>query len=529
MSTETTLLSFSNQKARDVLLKAENYCNFDLPEYFSFSDVINEADKITQNIIKSESAKKFDNVNYKIIANKDGLYAWRPLQLIHPVLYVQLVKSITEKNNWELICNRFKEFQKNEKIKCASIPVVSTNSQQTQKSKQVLNWWTEVEQTSLAKSLDFSCLFMTDITDCYSSIYTHSIPWALHNKAFIKKNKKNKRADHLIGNIIDNLIMDMSYGQTNGIPQGSMLMDFISEMVLGYADLLLSEELEKADIKDYYIIRYRDDYRIFTNNQQSGMKIIRYLTEILIEFGLKLNSTKTTYSNNLILGAIKRDKINLLTSILNNQYLINEDNDNTSKETRPKIKKHNNQRLLLQLYDFAEKNQNSGQLRKILTKFFKKLTIDCQKDNLSVLISIIVDLAYNNPSTYPICAAILSKIINCLDTEEKKMDFIKKINNKFKQLPNTGFMDIWLQRISYNINPSYDYGEKLCKIVNEKEVKLWNSEWLSNEFKQKIESCSFIDKNKLTEMPPVITPQEVDAFNFFVASDSLGLFDKDDM
>ncbi len=173
MSNETTLLSFSNQKAMDALLKEENYCNFDLPEYFSFSNVLAEANNlINQNTsLQTTSAKMHDEVNYQIIANKDGLYAWRPFQLIHPILYVKLVKLITEYNNWELICNRFKEFQENPKIKCASIPVVSTASQQTQKSKQILNWWTEVEQASLAKSLEFSCLYMTDITDCYGSIH----------------------------------------------------------------------------------------------------------------------------------------------------------------------------------------------------------------------------------------------------------------------------------------------------------------------------------------------------------------------
>jgi hypothetical protein len=32
----------------------------------------------------------------------------------------------------------------------------------------------------------------------------------------------------------------MNNGQTNGIPQGSVLMDFIAEMVLGYIDECLS-------------------------------------------------------------------------------------------------------------------------------------------------------------------------------------------------------------------------------------------------------------------------------------------------
>jgi hypothetical protein len=40
-------------------------------------------------------------------------------------------------------------------------------------------------------------------------------------------------------------------------------MDFIAEMVLGYIDECLSRCLDEK--MDYRIIRYRDDYRIFTN------------------------------------------------------------------------------------------------------------------------------------------------------------------------------------------------------------------------------------------------------------------------
>jgi hypothetical protein len=49
------------------------------------------------------------------------------------------------------------------------------------------------------------------------------------------------------------------------LPQGSVLMDFIAEMVLGYIDECLSECLDEN--MNYHIIRYRDDYRIFTNNK----------------------------------------------------------------------------------------------------------------------------------------------------------------------------------------------------------------------------------------------------------------------
>lgn len=41
----------------------------------------------------------------------------------------------------------------------------------------------------------------------------------------------------------------MQHNQTNGIPQGSVLMDFVAEIVLGYVDLRLSKELKIRKFK----------------------------------------------------------------------------------------------------------------------------------------------------------------------------------------------------------------------------------------------------------------------------------------
>ncbi|MFQ1792184.1 RNA-directed DNA polymerase [Aeromonas veronii] len=100
----------------------------------------------------------------------------------------------------------------------------------------------------------------------------------------------------------------MRWGQTNGIPQGSALIDFIAEIVLGYCDKLLSEKLRKEKITDYNIIRYRDDYRIFTNSKEDAEAIARYLTVILQGVGLQLNVSKTSLSEDIILSSMKPDK-----------------------------------------------------------------------------------------------------------------------------------------------------------------------------------------------------------------------------
>ena len=88
----------------------------------------------------------------------------------------------------------------------------------------------------------------------------------------------------------------MRHGQTNGIPQGSVLMHFIAEMILGYSDFRLGKRINREKIKDYQIIRYRDDYRIFVNNERDGERILKCLTEEMIDLGLKLNEAKTSFS-----------------------------------------------------------------------------------------------------------------------------------------------------------------------------------------------------------------------------------------
>ena len=333
----------------------------------------------------------------------------------------------------------------------------------------------------------------------------------MHDKKIAKK-PENRDNPQFIGCLIDQKLRDMANGQTNGIPQGSVLMDFIAEIILGYADMLLSQKLSEANIQDYYIIRYRDDYRIFVNNPTVGDAVTKYLTEVLIELGLKLNSTKTSSSRNIILGSIKKDKLDLTTSLLGEKYL-NNDSENI---------KHNNQRLLLQIYDFAYKHPNSGQLKRILAKFYEKMEMDCKKDDMGVLISIAVDLAYNNPSTYNLCAAIISKIIECVSNNQEKINYIEKISKKFEKLPNTGFMDIWLQRISYKISPSIQYKDKLCQLISNQKGSIWNSEWLTGKIKKVVDKCQIVDYNIIEKMSPLITQKEVDAFHLQSDSSDFG-------
>ena len=151
-------------------------------------------------------------------------------------------------------------------------------------------------------------------------------------------------------------------------------------------------------------------------------------------------------------------------------------------------------------------------LKRLLSSLYEKMEIDCKKDDVAVLISIVVDLAYNNPSIYPLCAAIISKIFECIPEKEKKLDYISRINKKFQKLPNTGFMDIWLQRISYKISPDVTYSDKLCEVTKNQNTQIWNSDWLNTTFQRAISQSKLINENVIEEMTPVISQKEIDAF-----------------
>jgi hypothetical protein len=340
----------------------------------------------------------------------------------------------------------------------------------------------------------------TDITDCYGSIYTHTIPWSLHDKDTVKANrlKPKKQKQDFVGDKIDTTIQRMQCGQTNGIPQGSVLMDFIAEMVLGYADLLLTEKIREANITDYQILRYRDDYRVFTNSQEAASKIAKLLTEILIGLNLRLNSSKTFSSTDIIQDAIKPDKMYWLGA---------------------KKGERNLQKTLLLIHSLAKKYPDSGSIVRALSDFqrriYNKSTLE--KENIKVLISIVVDIAYKNPKTYAITTAILSKLLSLLDDNQAVLEIISSIERKFRSIPNVGHLQIWLQRLTLKIDKTKDYKdyqEQLCKKVPGDNTFMWNIDWLRDNIKNIFSQNSIIDQECINNMEQIIKPEEVQLFDY---------------
>ena len=507
--TSKNLLEMGNQEAKKFFLKEESYYNGNLPPYFKFTDILNVCEKELdgKKISDFYSAKRtnrlkyIENINYKFTTNKDGKYAFRPFQLINPILYVNLINLLTTQENWKIIIERFNKFQCDEikkKIKCLSIPLESIF--EIDRAKQINEWWESIEQESIKLSLEFDYIIHTDITDCYGSFYTHSIEWAIVDKEIAKQHQlNNNNNNNNLGKLIDDRIKEMQYNQTNGIPQGSILMDFIAEIILGYIDYELYYKIK--DLGKFLILRYRDDYRIFTNNPQNGEEVLKYLTEILFDFGLKLNSSKTKISNNVIKSSIKEDKFGLI----NHSYFLNEEFN---------LKKFGYQKFILFIYDYSEKYTNAGVLKKLFYKLHKSLKNEEYIYNSEVLISILTEIMFKNPRHYEEIILNISVLLSKTECSQKK-EIISKIRYKLQKLPNIGYLEIWLQRLTIKFDIHIDYKENICRYINNKKIEsLWNLDWLKEEsdLYKKVKGTKIIDEKLLENISEIINETEVNIF-----------------
>jgi RNA-directed DNA polymerase len=488
------LIDLTNEEARAHFMKGCSYLREDLPSYINFEPILIGVAKVLNgrsfNSFKSTSPNDFSGVNYNFISNKDGRFAWRPYELMHPAIYVSMVNIICEVANWELIKARLNEFEKGI-IDCCSAPVMSVDLL-PDVATQVKSWWQRVEQRSLTYSLEFSHLLHTDVTDCYGSLYTHSIAWALHG---LEESKKEKGKNTLLGEKIDKLIQAGRYGQTNGISQGTVLMDFVAEIVLGYVDSLINSELGES--KNLRILRYRDDYRIFTNSDESGDAVLKIISEKLRFVGMKLGVSKTICCRNVIEGSIKPDKL---------AGIDLQDIGNANAKTI--------QKQLLRLHSFGQKYPNSGTLRRLVADFHSNISKQKEApDDLDVQVAIATDIAFVSPATFPAVAGILSHLIS-LAPRENKIRLWTKVREKMARIPYNGYLEIWLQRVTQpkTVGVKFESEEKICQIVNGSASPLWENGWIANDALKKELDVRKIIVADAGEAEEVVQPAEVELF-----------------
>lgn len=122
-----------------------------------------------------------------------------------------------------------------------------------------------------------------DISSFFESIYTHTIPWAMHSK----KVSKNSDGKTLAGDKLDICLRGMNHNQTNGILVGNAVSRIISEIILCTVDKKIQGKFKNVNIG-----RYVDDYYIFVKDATQIPSIIAFITKELGAYELILNENK---------------------------------------------------------------------------------------------------------------------------------------------------------------------------------------------------------------------------------------------
>ena len=170
------------------------------------------------------------------------------------------------------------------------------------------------------------------------------------------------------------------------------------------------------------------------------------------------------------------------------------------------------QKKLFVLYQLGNKFPNSGTIVTELNKLLKKLEkIKTLNENISAISSIVVSLIIKNPKVYPVGAAILSQLLGRIKNSEGHSELLSKILKKFSQVPNTGLLELWIQRMTESfLEISFD--EPLTKVVKNESVDIWELGWLNDPLKRIIEKSTIVDNEIIKELSPIIPSSEVEIF-----------------
>jgi len=294
-----------------------------------------------------------------------GKYNRRVLSVPNPYHYFFLSKEIYL--NWSFIKSNLESSNIS-----LTTPVFKKKSSRAISRKYSFE---DISSMFINRSVGANFVLKTDISRYYSTIYTHSIPWALHGKEVAKANRK----DSLLGNLLDKLVRNGQDAQTIGIPVGPDTSLIISEVIGVAMDKHLMD-------KNNYIsaFRYIDDYYVFYHNRSDAEESLNELQKVLNEYELELNREKTKILEMpQSIEPIWMSQINNI--VLDNENLIS---------------------FISLVYSLIKEYSNEEILRYALARL-KKLRI--KKDNWQLVQSFILNSILYDSSGMPLACSILSE------------------------------------------------------------------------------------------------------------------------
>jgi hypothetical protein len=152
-----------------------------------------------------------------------------------------------------------------------------------------LRKFSELYDEKITTSAGYRFALVTDISSFFSTIYTHTITWALHGKSVGKKKKKPANGPAYLGDVLDQRCMDLQDRQTIGLPIGPDTSHVVAEIIATAID----ERLTGESGPSLAGFRYVDDFFLFFNRREDAEKALAAVTKAVGYYELQLNPAKT--------------------------------------------------------------------------------------------------------------------------------------------------------------------------------------------------------------------------------------------
>ncbi|GET45925.1 hypothetical protein RCZ01_12270 [Capnocytophaga felis] len=192
----------------------------------------------------------------------------------------------------------------------------------------------------------FSHLLKMDVQNCFDSIYTHSIAWAISGGVDIYKDTFEGKCDGSVGALWDKMMQEMNYNETNGIVIGPECSRIFAEVIMQHVDQMVEQQLYEKGYRnkvDYECYRYVDDYFFFYNSEAVKVDAEQLFQMYLKEFKLSLSQEKSKTlerpfvtditKTKIAIDSLLNDTIKLYTNEPESEQSIEEEIEETEQDT----------------------------------------------------------------------------------------------------------------------------------------------------------------------------------------------------
>lgn len=199
---------------------------------------------------------------------------WRDFKVVKPENYVHTVDLIL--NNYDAIKRSLKN---SEYLISFSNPFTFESS--ALRSGHQISQWHALQQSLFSNSSKYRLpyLLQIDLQNCYHTIYTHTIEWAM-----------DAIGEKELGDKLDTSIRRGNNNHTHGLPVGQFPTDVVAEIVLTNMDNIIEMALDNINCMGF---RFKDNYYFLCEDYSKSELVLSKVASELRNNHLSINDSKT--------------------------------------------------------------------------------------------------------------------------------------------------------------------------------------------------------------------------------------------